>query len=312
MTVEIVSIVLNYNSLPDTLQVVSDLLKQKAVNQKIFVIDNFSNDRERIIYEFSKKFDKRFELIDFTKVPTKSLLINNFSLDKSKDIFIILNNENKGYSAGNNLGIILAQEFYAQTVLIINPDVRIPNELSLKKLLEVLKSKNEYIVAGPIVFDKNNNIQSPLRESKFLEEFTWFLNKKLKRTYVIQQLPNYPIKVPKISGCCMLIKMELFKSHGLLDENVFMYSEEAILSKIVEKIKKSIVVVPSVHVIHLHKNDINKKQKAKKMIMFLKSRLYYIWKYSDYSFLEKLLISFSYGILYLTYKMKILLLKEVI
>ena len=53
-----------------------------------------------------------------------------------------------------------------------------------------------------------------------------------------------------VSGCCFLIDAEVFRKIKYFDENVFLYSEERILSIKLRQIKKKVCYNPAAVVIH--------------------------------------------------------------
>jgi len=98
-------------------------------------------------------------------IPEKEFEINNIPSDRK--LVIIKNNENLGYSAGNNVGIRYAIKKMAEAVLIINPDVRIEDSTTLQKMVDVMFSCDSVYIVGPNIIDEQGNRQSPLREPSF-------------------------------------------------------------------------------------------------------------------------------------------------
>ena len=104
-------------------------------------------------------------------------------------------------------------------------------------------------------------------------------------------------------GCCLMLKMNFLREINYLDETTFLYSQEAILSKQVIKKKGHIVFDPSIEAIHAHKAS-EKGNSSKRMMFFIKSRLYYLKKYSGYNFAQLTSLKISYLLLYLTHFIK--------
>ncbi len=79
-----------------------------------------------------------------------------------------------------------------------------------------------------------------------------------------------------VSGCFFCVAGEVLEQVGYLDENTFLYYEEYILARKLEKINKKSVVDTEVFVSHIHNavigSNINKLRKYK---IYKKSQLYY-------------------------------------
>lgn len=95
----------------------------------------------------------------------------------------------------------------------------------------------------------------------------------------------------------MFIKSEFFEKTGFLDENVFLYGEEAILSSKIGQIDGEILFVPYVEVQHLHKKPSKHLYKY-----FIDSRKYYLSKYKNYNKLQIVILLILYRIIYLFLK----------
>ena len=101
-------------------------------------------------------------------------------------------------------------------------------------------------------------------------------------------------------GCCLMLRMNFLRDIEYFDENTFLYSEEAILSKQVLQKNGHIVFNPNIEAIHAHKAS-EKGNKYKRMLFFTKSRLYYLRNYSGYNSIRLTSLILSYSILYILY-----------
>ncbi len=208
--------------------------------------------------------------------------------------------KNLGYSAGNNLGIRLANKLQADAVLIANPDMRIENPSYLAALsLHLFADDSNYIAASRIIgFDGKD--QNPLRDATFWEEFLWPLTairQRLKGNHYVQKITSSdPVYVPKVSGCCLLLRMSFLKATDYLDENVFLFCEEPILSAKVRKAGGAILYTPEITAVHAHIAS-QKGNSGNRMQLFIHSRLYYLQKYSGYSLWQIKALKVSYALL---------------
>lgn len=217
-------VVLNYNGRDVIKDCLTSLFKLEYPNLEVIFVDNNSTDES---FEYAK---------------------SNFS----KATFI-RNEANLGFSAGNNVGIKYALERMADYVLLLNNDTEVEKDF-LNKLIEVMERDPQIGIASPVIFNGYN-------------KEIWFSGGKIDwirmKTVHFQgsQAADY-FETEFVSGCSMLIKAEVFKKIGLLDEDYFLYWEDADFSfRAVENGFKNIVVSGS-WVYHFEKSEKNPENKV--------------------------------------------------
>lgn len=127
---------------------------------------------------------------------------------------LILNSNNIGYGAGNNVAIREAIQNKADYVLLLNPDLTITylqwQEIDLEQLskcdLFTFRLKNGNLGGSLYTFSPVTFI-----ERKYSE---------LKLSIPRSSVPIYP------SGACLGIKTDFLLENGLLSEKLFLYYEE--------------------------------------------------------------------------------------
>lgn len=253
---KVMAVILNYNSYDDTMKCFDYLKKQEGVDLKVCIVDNKSTENRQ---------DDLRQLAD-------------------QDTFVIINEENKGFSAGNNLGLKKAAEENCNYSLIINPDVEIRDKDYLKKLSDLMDEDKTIAVAGTDIVKADGKHQNPLREPYFLEEVFWRMAiAKNKLSKKIPYVKNYSKSgcCKKLSGCCFMVDMNFMKDVEFLDEGVFLYSEESILAA--QARDKGLIeyYCADLSVNHLHK-DSEGSDKEKLMRYSVESKKYFIEKYGCY------------------------------
>lgn len=300
-------VILNYNSEQDVMVSAPQLSAQLEVMHSLIIVDNASNPEsiERIKGWLAVW---KPEAIVGTQEEVNVWVKNNpRAASISGRVYLISHNENNGYSAGNNIGIRLADSLGVDAVLIANPDMRIEDPYYLSKLASTLFADKVNYVAASRILGLDNKDQNPLREASFLEEFFWprFYFTKIfgAHSYVLPYASKKPIPVPKVSGCCLLLRMSFLRSTDYLDENVFLYCEEPILAARVQQNSGRIIYVPSISAVHAHIRS-EKANTSLRMLAFIKSRIFYLKNYSAYNSFKLFFLYLSYGVLFLLHKIK--------
>lgn len=200
-------VILNYNTAEMTTQCVRSLLSQlDAERDCVVVVDNASSCEERESLQL--------------------LLVDVVHTGKLKILFL---DENNGFSAGNNAGVRYCD---AELYLLANSDTLfLP--LAIDKLIECAEAHKNAGVIGPQLEWLNGksqiscfNYHTPI--SEFLRSVNTGVFTKILSSYNVPVDPEkVPVKGHKwISFACVLVKAEVFKVAGMLDEKFFMYYED--------------------------------------------------------------------------------------
>lgn len=155
------------------------------------------------------------------------VLVNNNTETLTKDVFsdnknitIINNGKNMGFAAGANVGIRYALSKKADYIILLNNDTILENPI-IQKFIQFLQSEKHAGIVGPAI--------TFLYQGKQIYDLGGRVNTLWGRTShdeVIEIIHSSPRKVTYVSGCCMMIKSEVFQKTGLLDENFFLYYED--------------------------------------------------------------------------------------
>ena len=187
-------IVLNYNNESDTIECINSLDSITEFDLEIVVVDNNSKDAK---------------------------LLNNFVSNISNAVFHQAG-ENRGYAAGNNVGLRFALNNSADYIAILNNDV-IVNRDSFSESISMLDNNPHAAFVSPTLLNyKSDIIQS---QGVFLN--FWGLN-LIKNLGIDKQfIPQEGfIECHSIVGACMLFKPSIIDKIGLLPEEYFLNFEE--------------------------------------------------------------------------------------
>ena len=176
----------------------------------------------------------RIYLVDNASTRSKPKEIDAFI--KQHDVCFIAAAENRGYAAGNNLGIHKALEERCDYVLIANNDIRF-RKTTIKTMMELLKSDESIGIVGPQVVSIDG-IRQPsvaMYKTGIHEIFHFYTGlrclhrKKMSIYQGLNQDAEGQYPVYHVSGCCFLMSRKATEMLYPLDENTFLYDEELII-----------------------------------------------------------------------------------
>ena len=251
----VVSIV-TYNNQDIIREVIESILKYTAeIEYKIVIYDN-------------KSTDKTVEIIREIK---------------SDKIEIIESKKNYGFGYGHNRN---AERYpKAANYLIYNPDLFLKSNL-IKVFSEKMKADCQLGMLVPKVKYPDGRLQYLCKRNPTV--FDLFMRRFLKGLlcgYLIRRQEYYEMRdkdyntnfeLEYASGCCMFIDGELYRKIKGFDEKIFMYLEDADITRTINKYKKS-MYVSDVEVEHLWEKGSHHSLKL--MLINIKSAFYYFNKW---------------------------------
>jgi len=238
-------IILNWNGWKDTVECLESLYRITYPNYEVIVVDNGSKDDSvQKIKEYcegkikveSESFrynpnNKPIYILEYTREQAEKggdfRKEKYFSkLPSDRKLRIILNEKNYGYAEGSNIAIRNALEALNPdyTLLLNNDTVVDPNFLT--ELVKVAESDKRISIVGPKIFFWNFDGR---------KDIIWFaggiLDIKSGKFYhcMIGKPDGGDTEIKEvdfITGCCILIKKDVFEKIGLLDRNYFAYCED--------------------------------------------------------------------------------------
>lgn len=262
-------ILLNYNSTPDCRKCVSFLKRQEGIELEIIIVDNASSDAA----EAQK-------------------------LCQEQGLTFIQADENRGYNAGNNIGLRYAASKGYKYALIANPDMEFPDPHYVKCLVNELESHPEAVAVGSDIVTPEGIHQNPmLGDGGWTSSFGWIKSiiRPRRKGEAYDFIGNYAMtaECAKLSGCSLMVRMNFIESIGYFDEYPFLYCEEAILAKQVASTGRHMRYVADTTAIHRHIASA-KGDPRLRFRHWQRSRLYFIRRYSGYPWYGKILSAISW------------------
>jgi len=191
---KIAIIVINWNTYKLTFECLKSLEKIAYKNHTVFLVDNGSVDGsgDKLYSEFS-------------------------------NTFYFKNEKNIGFTGANNLAIEKAIKQNIEYVLLLNSDTEVaPNFLG--HLVKRMENDKTLAAVQPLILNYGKQDTIWNAGGSFNRFFGLSITRNKNKTYTpelkIDTLTEW------ISGCCILVKTDVIKEIGLLDDCFFAYFED--------------------------------------------------------------------------------------
>lgn len=226
-------VLLNYNSWRDLNNCLYSIEHCKlSLPYRIYVIDN--NSKQKCDDQLLKK------------------------VQSYKNVRFFQNLYNRGYAAGNNIGIKFAIEDNCDAIIISNTDV-LYNQGAIEGMYQRLFQDDSIGIVGPqILFNGKPQHITRYCKTDFKQKFfaTTFLRRlypKIEREYYGLDKDEYEESyVHDVSGCCFMLSIDCARDITPLDEHTFLFEEELIIGERCREKKYKVLYYPKVSVIHNH------------------------------------------------------------
>lgn len=253
--IKVVIIILNWNGWQDTIECLESVYQIDFPNFNVVLVDNNSQDDslENIQAYCSGELKIESNFFDYNAT-NKPLTVMEYikneipSNIKSPDLILIKNKENYGFPGGNNAGIRFAlKHLNPKYILLLNNDTVVDWQF-LKELIHEGESNKDVGIVGPKIcyYDEPDIIWSAGCR------ISWKLARGIQIGSGELDHGQYDekIEVEYVSGAAFLIKTELIREIGLMDENYFLYFEESDWTLMANKARYKSLYVPKAKIWH--------------------------------------------------------------
>lgn len=232
-------VILNYNDAETTKKLVNQIKGYESLNQ-IVIVDNASTDDSA----------ERLKALEDEKV------------------VVLVSESNRGYGAGNNMGVEYSFQISGAThAIIANPDTSF-TETCIQGMSQVFRHDPEVGVAAAVMEDATYGSQRnawPLRS--FTKELLAMgpISRRLFRR-VLEYAESYfgnkhAVYVDAVHGSMLMVDCAVFMDCGGYDENIFLYEEETVLAWKMKQAGYRTVLLLNAHYLHEHSVSIGKTYK---------------------------------------------------
>jgi GT2 family glycosyltransferase len=184
-------IILNWNRLKDTIECLESVRKMDYPNYEVILVDNGSTD------DSPEKLKGLFP-----------------------EVILIQNKENLGFTGGNNIGMKRALKNGADYVWLLNNDTVVEPD-TLNKLVDAGESNPKIGLLSPVIYH-----HSDPSKIQFCGSYFDFNSFSVTRFKDLLEYESNKTKDISLWGTALLIKSEVIKKIGLLNERYFAYWED--------------------------------------------------------------------------------------
>lgn len=226
-------VIVTYNSANHIKACLESIVKTKARDCEIIIVDNGSEDNTKEIVE------------------------------KFRRVLLITSQENLGFGKGSNKG---ASKANGEFLLFLNPDTKVTKD-ALVKLVE-FANNNEFGIVAPSLIKPSGEIQASVSNNPTIWNATkeYFLG--IKNSYS-EYVPKgrEVAEVECVYGAAMLIKRSIFEKLGGFSAKYFMYFEDLDLCRRVRNLGLKIFYLPTVKIYHDVGGTIDSRENSKRWLI---------------------------------------------
>lgn len=203
------------------------------------------------------------------------------------DVHLIANRQNVGFARANNQAIARARGTF---VLLLNPDTEVVGE-AVGRAVRFMRARKDVGITGVKMFNPDGSLQQSVRRFPtfcsmallMLKLHRLFPAARAMKTYLAGDFDyTRQQSVDQVMGAFFMVRAEVFKKIGLLDEKFFIWFEEVDFCRRARQAGFRTAYLPDSHIIHHFAQSFNQVASAKKQGMFNRSLLHYFKKHKSF------------------------------
>lgn len=240
--------------------------------------------------QFKKELEEnKFETIiidNESNESTRMPIINKINKERLKNVRLLANSKNEGFSRACNIGADKAKGKY---LLFLNNDTTI-NDKGILKMVEYMEENADVSILGGQLIAKDGRKQPST--GKFYTLFNTFLLLLGMQKYgVSDKSPNKTSQVDWVKGALLMIKKDVFDKLSGFDEKIFMYTEDMELCYRARLLGYKTYFFPDVSIFH---QDYGSSDRTYAVLNIYKGLLYFYKKHRsplEYKIVKTMLYS---------------------
>jgi len=295
-------IILQYNNSSDTINCIRSVELTNSADISYVIVDNHSKDGDCVLaienFLMSEK-ENDYQIIKTIEECITPL--PRFTFFK--------NHENRGYAAGNNIGLQISfSDSKVSSILILNNDILFVEDI-IPQMNTFLINNDRCAIVSPVLYKHDYNTvdmscaRRDIKPSALIVSNIFAFNKmvfqkSISSQYMLKKAENIeqPFEIELPSGSCMLISKSFIQDINGFDESTFLYYEENILYRKTKELGMANYLLPNTKCIHLGGKTTRSSDPLRLIKISRDSCMYYLKRYCSYSKTVLLLVGISWSI----------------
>lgn len=189
-------------------------------------------------------------------------------LKRAEQVHYLRSEANLGFTGGNNLGVHYAiEKFNSDYIILLNNDTYVaPNAFEIL-IAHAAQHPKAGIIAPKIYFAKGREFHKSSYTEEMLGKVLWYGGGSIDWEHLVafhrgvdevdQGQFAKQTKSDFATGCCMLVKREIFEKVGLLDRRYFLYLEDVDFNMRAKQFGYEVHYVDSAKIWHVNAGSSN-------------------------------------------------------
>jgi GT2 family glycosyltransferase len=218
-------VIVNYKGWEDTIECLESLLKLRNQNFVVELVDNHSpNDSVSRLNNYLSNHAFWKDCFNFLRCTDKQYNVVQQNSQAPK-LVLIANDDNKGFSCGNNVGLRYAFKYFKfNYVWLLNNDTTV-DSFALDGLINSMQQDEKIVISGSVLleYDRPQIVQNAGSRMN-LFHFTPY---RLGAGYEVSKVNEINLNnLYCAPGASLFLKSKFLRETGLLNESYFLYYEE--------------------------------------------------------------------------------------
>lgn len=216
--------------------------------------------------------------------------LKNFQFSGQKELTVVENKTNLGFSGGNNAGIKRALAAKADYLMLLNNDTFVDQKILEYFLAETEKEKDQAVLAPKIYFAPGREFHRQRYQKADQGRVVWYAGGIIdwQNVYASHRGVDAVDKgqfartenTAFASGCCFFAPRQVFEKVGLFDDRFFLYYEDADWSLRVKQAGFRILFYPRAILWHKNAESTGKPGSALHQYYLTRNRLLFGYRYA--------------------------------
>ncbi len=228
----------------------------------IALYNNKIDDVKKLLFDFFSSTLNLYVFIIDNSVENNVCFFNEY-----ENLEYIYNNKNLGYGRAHNIGIKRAINLKSKYHVVVNPDIRLGENI-IQKLIHFMDKNKETGLCAPKVLYPSGKLQLlckliPSPKELIIRRFIpvkKIVNKSDEKYELRNFNYNKNIEIPYVSGCFMFFRTSVLKKTNGFDERFFLYFEDLDLTRRVGEMCK-VIFFSETFVYHAYNKESYRKSK---------------------------------------------------